>query len=172
MKKDTVLISFIIGVIVAFLVLFAIGRTEERHEDIPEFRDDLVILMEDLSLEYWESENQTGTIVSDGDIIIYEPGEIMLAIGDEDVYFTLVIDFSESDNPAGSLVWNVMLLYVNYEDDQRLFVDFYHYDEWWIEDFADESFGYTEKKVLEILEDFTIEDLEYILNELGYGDYL
>jgi hypothetical protein len=168
-------IVFVVFVLISGFVILAIfglmgSRAEQKELDV--FKDDIVVLAEDLTLEDWDDDEENVDVLIDGYVGIYDDSDLMFLAGNDEVFFSFSLSFDETDNPTETLVWNVMIKYINLETGEQLFLDYYVYDEWVREDLDNESFSYTLPKIIENLENFTLDDYEDILIDLGFEDYL
>jgi len=166
-----ILASFLlVGIVLG--TLFLIGELKSKNEEVETFRNDIVALAEGLSLEDWSEDEETPYTEVNGYLIMTDESEIIFMIGNEEVLYWLTIEFNNTEDPTKSQVWNVMITYINLDTKKELFLDYYIYDEFLRRDFDSDEFEYTRYGILDILEEMTVNDFEYILIELGFEDYL
>ncbi len=170
MKK----LFFIIALLLMTFTLGGCNANKENKELIKWTKNQLIYILErfegaeDVDLD-WED---PGRYFGQGNICVYNEGEgIGLALFEDDI--AVMIEISLDDSPRKSLkVWQVNINYIDIANAINMELSYYHYDEGWIgpDDFANETFAINIVDFSKGLSLFTVDDVKYVLTELGYNE--
>jgi len=144
---------------------------------VAEFKEDLIHLINKFGEPRWWSDDlneylEDGVPFGSADMIIYEKDYMITTLYfEQDKYFIILdLEFDEAEVRDEQLVWNVMITYVDFENEKYIDLDYYHYDKLLIPDFKAERLDYVFDKLVSIIKLLTVEDFQDILNEIGYDD--
>lgn len=178
MKKIVVMIlALLLTLSVVSCGLFAeeTTTTTTTATTTTNYREETKQLLLDLTLKFpiqyedtaWEGMEEQ-TVYGTADLLMGAPNESVDAIiyqGQVCVFLELYL--SESARTE-VLVWDVMITYIDYDRHIYIELDYYHYDEFLIADYADEKVEMKFGDFITRIDELTLEDYEWLLLELGY----
>lgn len=147
-----------------------LARVEAR-EDAREFILEIIDrfgAVEDEDLEYPEDEDQyvLGNIKM---VMAMDDDSINLVLHEDGVFVMLEFVLDESTRQTMK-IWNVMITYTDTNEEIYIYLDYYHYGKLFVDDYAGEDFDVGYKSFADQLYLLELEDIIWILNELGYNE--
>lgn len=164
-------------VLVLFLTFGLFGCVDKELEmRIENFKEDFSNLVEDFGQPQWWSDDfqrymGDENIEGEMDIFMYARDDFMNKLYYDGDYFLVVQMYLDPEETRGQqLVWNVMITYVDFENETYIDLDYYHYDEMWTPDWASEIFGYSFYDLVGFFKVLDIQDWQDIISDIGYED--
>lgn len=181
MKNKVILIYLYSITIILILTMFAFfGLQYKKHQTKTEnFKSLIVDTINDFGdPEYLDDEynNEDTYILGDAELLyIYEDEQLSYVYYEEgryalifDVIFDSYVDLDRNE----SAIWNIMITYIDIENEVSIDLDYYFYDRLLIPDYDNIIIDVSFNTFLEYFKLLDFEDFQDIISEIGYEDII
>jgi hypothetical protein len=102
-------------------------------------------------------------------VMAEDDSSVNLILHQDGVFVMLEFVMDESTRQTMK-IWNVMITYTDTNEEIYIYLDYYHYGKLFIDDYSGEDFDVGYRNFADQLYLLELEDIIWILNELGYDE--